>query len=224
VLRVGCAAVVAVAVIWAVAPVAAAHQGNPNFRSKVSRVTPPIDRLEVQVVNFDDSLELRNRTGRTVVVEGYRGERYLRIAADGTVSVNHRSPTYYLNEDRFAEGVKVPPEATPKATPDWHEVDRVGRYTWHDHRIHWMAHTVPPQVKDGGKRTKVFDWKIPIRVGTQPATIAGSLVWVGKDDSGIPVAAVIALVAVALAGLGLVLVVRRRRRRPAAAAPAKEAW
>jgi hypothetical protein len=223
VLRMGWAAAIAVAAVWAVAPVAAAHQGNPDFRSKVRSVTPAVDGIDVQVVNFDDSLQLRNKSGRTIVVVGYRGEPYLRIAADGTVAVNHNSPSYYLNDDRFAEGVEIPPSATPKATPDWQTVDRVGRYTWHDHRIHWMAHTVPPQVKDEGKRTKVFDWKVPLRVGRQPATIAGSLIWVGKESGGPPVGAVVALLAFALAGLALVVFVRRRRR-PTTATPSKEAW
>ena len=127
------------------------------------------------------------------MVEGYRGEPYVRIAADGTVAVNHRSPTYYLNDDRFAEGVEVPAGATPKATPDWREVDRTGRYAWHDHRIHWMAHTVPPQVKDEGRRTKVFDWKVPLTVGGRPATIHGRLIWVGEQGGGFPLGAGIAL-------------------------------
>ena len=90
------------------APVAVAHQGNPNFRSEVRDIAPALDGVQATVVNYDDSIELRNRSGRTVVVEGYRGEPYVRIAADGTVSVNRRSPTYYLNDDRFAEGVEVP--------------------------------------------------------------------------------------------------------------------
>lgn len=223
-LRLGCVAVVAVA-LGAVAPLALAHEGNPNFRSEVRSLTPAVGGVGVQVVNYDDSLELQNRSGRTVVVEGYRGEPYVRISGDGTVAINHRSPTYYLNDDRFAEGVTVPADATPKATPDWHPVDRTGRYAWHDHRIHWMAHTLPPQVTDESRRTKVFDWRVPIRVGAQPAKVSGSLTWVGKPGGGFPLAAAVSLAAVALVGLVLVVMVRRRRRRrPTTVAAAKEAW
>ncbi len=214
----------AAALLGLLAPAAVAHQGNPSFRSEVRDIAPALDGVQVEVVNYDDSLELRNRSGRTVVVEGYRGEPYVRIAADGTVAVNHRSPTYYLNDDRFAEGVEVPAGATPRATPDWREVDRTGRYAWHDHRIHWMAHTVPPQVKDEGRRTKVFDWKVPLTAGGRPATIHGRLIWVGERDGGFPAAAGIALGAAALTGLALVIVVRRRRRGAGPPGEVREAW
>jgi hypothetical protein len=214
------AAAAAVAALCIVTPAALAHEGNPNFRSQVRALTPAAEGVSLRVVNFDDSIELRNRSGRTVVVRGYRGEPYVRIAGDGTVAVNRRSPTHYLNEDRFAEGVSVPRGASPKAQPDWRTVDRTGRYAWHDHRIHWMAHSLPPQVKDEGRRTKVFDWKVPLTVGGRPATISGSLIWVGKESGGFPVAALISLLAAGIAGAALVIVVRRRRRR----APVKEAW
>jgi len=218
------AAALAVAVLGVLVPVAVAHRGTPNFRSEVRDIAPAVDGVRAAVVNYDDSIELRNRSGRTVVVQGYRDEPYLRIAADGTVSVNHRSPTFYLNDDRFAEGLEVPPGATPRATPDWREVDRTGRYAWHDHRIHWMAHTVPPQVKDESRRTKVFDWKVPLTVGSRPVTVHGRLTWVGEQGGGFPVAAGIALGAAALAALVLVLVVRRRRRSAGPSGPAREAW
>jgi hypothetical protein len=222
VLRFGCAVAFAVAVGWALAPAVPAHQGNPSFRSVVRSLAPAVAGVEVQVVNYDDSLELRNRSGKTVVVDGYRNEPYVRLAGDGTVAVNHRSPTYYLNDDRFAEGVSVPAEATPRATPDWETVDRTGRYAWHDHRIHWMARTLPPQVKDESRRTKVFDWEVPIRLGAQRATISGSLTWVGRQGGGFPVAAAVSLAVAAIAGLALVAVVRRRRSTGVHAG--REAW
>ncbi|MBN1527474.1 MAG: hypothetical protein JW895_00315 [Thermoleophilaceae bacterium] len=212
------AALAAVA-LAAVAPAAAAHKGNPDFRSDTRGLSPATRGVEVQVVNHDDSLELTNRSGRTVVVTGYRGEPYLRIGPSGSVAVNRRSPSHYLNDDRYAEGVEVPAAADPKAAPDWQEVDRTGRYTWHDHRIHWMARTVPPQVKDESERTKVFDWKVPVEVDGRPAAVSGSLIWVGRSGGGFPVAAGISLAAAVLAGALLVVVVRRRR-----GGPAKEAW
>lgn len=214
-------AVVAVA-LSAVAPAALAHEGNPNFKSEVHAVVPAVEGLTAEVVDHDDRIELRNDSGRPIVVEGYEDEPYLRIAADGTVAVNRRAPTYYLNQDRFAAGVEVPRSADAKAPPDWHVEDRSGQYAWHDHRIHWMSRTVPPQVKDEGKRTKVFDWKVPLEVGGRPATVDGSLVWVGKPGGGFPLGAGLALAGVVLAGATFTLIVRRGRRGKAS--DRREAW
>jgi predicted Rdx family selenoprotein len=221
VLRFVRAAAVAVAVLGVVAPAALAHQGNPNFRSEVRAIVPAIDGLRVDVVNYDDSLELTNRSGRTVVVGGYRGEPYVRIDGAGRVEVNLRSPSYYLNDQRFTDGVKVPASASSRAVPQWRTVDRTGRYVWHDHRIHWMAQALPPQVKDQHQRTTVFDWRVPLTVAGRPGAIRGTLIWVGKQDAGFPVAAALSLAVAMLAGLTLIVVVRRRRRVPTAR---PEAW
>ncbi len=224
------ATALAVALLGVTATAAPAHQGNPNFRSQVRHVTPAQNGLDVRVVNYDDSLELFNKSGKDVIVEGYRNEPFVRISADGTVAVNTRSPSGYLNDDRYAVGVQVPKSADSKAPPQWQTIDKTGRYTWHDHRIHWMARTVPPQVKDKGKRTKVFDWRVPVRVGGRPAAVQGTLTWVGKQGGGFPVAAGLVgalLIAAGLAVIGLA----RRRRGPGGgggpakeAAPVKEAW
>jgi hypothetical protein len=219
-----CAIVTAVAMLLlAAAPVAQAHQGNPEFRSSVRSITPALDGVDAQVVNFDDSIELRNRSGRTLIVKGYRGEPYVRIAADGAVSVNRRSPARYLNDDRYGEGVDLPAEANSNAAPVWEPVDRTGTYRWHDHRIHWMSRSLPPQVKDEGKRAKIFDWRVPIAVAGRPGTIAGTLTWVGKSSGGFPLGAAISLVLAVLVGAAVVLLVRRRRRGPPVRAT-KEAW
>lgn len=185
-----------------------AHQGDPNFRSELSGIEPSIAGLEAEVLNYDDSLELRNRSGQDVLVRGYDGEPYVRILADGTVQVNTRSPAYYLNDDRYAE-VDVPPQADASAPPAWKTLDSSGIYTWHDHRIHYMSEGTPPQVTDESKRTTVFDYSVPIEIGGKQAAITGTLVWVGRDD-GAPLWPFIVLAAgaLALAALGIV---RRRR-------------
>ena len=129
--------------------------------------------VTIEVLNYDDRLLMINRTGKTVAITGYEREPYARLREDGTVEVNRRSPTHYLNEERYG-GTPVPTSADPKAPPQWETVSRTGRFEWHDHRIHWMSKdTVPPQVKDEDKRTKVFDWRVPIRVGSQPAALTG---------------------------------------------------
>jgi hypothetical protein len=70
----------------------------------------------------------------------------------------------------------------------------------------------PPQVKDKGKRTKIFNWQVPIKVGATPGTVDGQLFWVPEEGTKTPLGAIVALVVVVFAGLALVFVVRRRRR------------
>ena len=206
------------------APAANAHQGNPNYRSVVERVVPKAPGLRLQVLNLDDRLELQNTTGKTVTIQGYQGEPYARVLGDGTVEVNHNSPAFYLNDSRTSTG-KVPANAKPGATPDWQIVDRAGRFQWHDHRIHWMSAIPPQQVKDRAKRTKVFDWTVPVEVGATKGAVDGTLFWAGTGGGGAPVGAYAGLGLIALLGLGAVLFVRRRRGdlEPAGAAEA-EAW
>jgi hypothetical protein len=209
----------------AIAPSAVAHQGNPNYRSVIDRVSPKVPGLRLQVLNLDDRLELQNTTGKTVVVQGYQGEPYARLLGDGTVEVNRNSPAYYLNSDRTSTG-SVPTNAKPGAAPNWQVVDRAGRFEWHDHRIHWMSTVPPKQVTNKSKRTKVFDWKVPVRVGATKGSVDGTLFWAGTADGGAPVGAIAGLGAIALLGLGAVVVVRRRRAgetTPAATTDA-EAW
>jgi hypothetical protein len=194
-------------------PAAYAHGGNRDFRSEFRAIQPAVPGLEVQVLNYDDRVLVINRTGKTVLVRGYEREPYARLRADGTVEVNRRSPSYYLNEERYG-GTPVPKAASPDAAPDWTEVSKTGRFETHDHRIHWMSKgTTPPQVKDEDKRTKVFDWRIPIEVGAQPAAVTGTLFWEPDSGGGIPTAAIVALVALVVLTVVLFLVSRRVRAR-----------
>src|SRR3954451_16169579 len=169
----------------AIAPSALAHQGNPNYRSVIDRVSPKVPGLRLQVLNLDDRLELQDTTpdappelqntpGKPVVVQGYQGEPYARLLGNGTVEVNRNSPAFYLNSDRTSTGT-VPANATAGATPDWKLVDRAGRFQWHDHRIHWMSTVPPKQVTDKSKRTKVFAWKVPVQVGATKGSVDGTL-------------------------------------------------
>jgi hypothetical protein len=197
-----------------------AHAGNPNFRSNVRTVSPSVKGLKLQVLNYDDRLEVTNRTGQTVTVLGYEGEPYARLLPDGTVQVNRRSPAKYINDDRFAQ-VKVPPIANAKAPPEWQTLDKTGRFDWHDHRIHWMSRSTPQQVKDKSKRTHIFDWTVPLKVSGKPATVSGSLFWQPNPGGPAPLAAIIAFALLIVGGGALVFFVRRRRSREAVAT---EAW
>ena len=201
-------AALAVAVALVAAAPAVAHQGNPNFLSQVD--TAPRG-VTVEVLNRDDALLLSAERGTAIVIEGYDGEPYARIAADGSVSVNTDSPARYLNDDRFGD-VPVPDEADGKGAPRWKRLDGSGRFEWHDHRMHWMSTGRPPQVEDPDVRTKVFDWSVP----TSRGPITGTLFWTPEPESSslvLPVAGGLAALLVA----GALIVRRRRGRDP-------EAW
>jgi len=192
---------------------AGAHQGNSNFRSVINSIEPAelADGLTAEVVNYDDHVVLENRAGKDVEIIGYYREPYARILADGTVEVNLRSQSHYENEDRYAN-VELPARVDNKARPEWKQVGGDGRFVWHDHRSHYMSEGVPAQVEDEAVRTKIFDYRIPLRVAGEPAAIKGTLYWNGRDDS-IQVLPFILLGLLVLAG-GTFLVIRRRRSGP----------
>jgi hypothetical protein len=188
-----------------------AHQGNPNFRSEVTAITPEgrAEGIEIAVRNFDDGLELVNRSGRVVVVKGYDGEPYLRFDPSGDVWVNLNSPAHYLNQDRFAD-VEIPERADADAAPDWKQIDDTGVAYWHDHRSHYMGAGTPAQVEDESTETKVFDYRIPMSVDGAPVAAIGTLTWVGKDE-GFPIMPFIGLALIAASGTLWILLRRRRR-------------
>jgi hypothetical protein len=192
---------------------------NYNYRSYVSGVAPSVPGVSLQVLEFADRLILTNHSGQTVTVIGYQGEPYGRVLANGTVQLNTSSPAYYLNQNFYGD-VNVPASASPTATPHWTVVDRTGRLEWHDHRIHWMSPALPPQVKSKAKRTKIFNWQVPIRVGARKATVDGQLFWVPAGISKAPTGAIVGLAVLVVLGLLFVLFVRRRRTNT----PPKDVW
>lgn len=199
-----------------------------HYRTYVTRVTPKAPGLSVEVLEFADRLLLRNHTGQTVTIYGYSGEPYARLQPSGATEQNGRSPAVYLNTNFYAN-VTVPPSASATASPSWSVLDRAGQFEWHDHRIHWMSPLTPPQVRDTGKRTKIFSWSVPIRIGNEAGAIDGELFWVPASSSA-PTAVIAVFVALILAGLLAVLVVRHRRRVGPDAPPGveegsqREAW
>ncbi len=187
---------------------------NYDYRSEITSVTPDVPGLGVQVLEFADRLVLSNHTGKTVTIYGYEGEPYARVLANGTAEQNSRSPATYLNTNFYAD-VTVPVSADAKAPPHWVVVDRTGQFEWHDHRIHWMSPVPPAKVKNKSIRTLIFDWSVPIRVGTQQGAIDGQLLWTPESSTASTAVIVLGVAIVAL-GLLLVLFVRHRRARLAA--------
>ncbi len=198
---------------------------NYDYRTYITSVTPKVRGLSLEVLEFADRLLLRNDTGKTVTIYGYSGEPYVRVQPNGAAEENMRSPAVYLNTSFYAD-VTPPASANAHDPPKWVVVDRTGQFEWHDHRIHYMSPVTPPEVKDKGKRTLVFDWSVPITVGTQKGAIDGALYWVPESSKASTAAIAVFVVLIALA-LGFVVFVRRRRARSGGGGPSSaggEAW
>jgi hypothetical protein len=193
------------------APTVAAHGdgGARGFRSTITAVRPSVDGLSVQVLDADDRLLLRNRSGREIVVMGYDGEPYLRFPAGGGVFRNANSPATYLNEERYG-GVDVPATASAKAAPRWEQISRGQAYDWHDHRIHWMSTIDPPRVRREPDRPhRLYTWSVPGTVGGERLEIAGRLDYEPPPGGGFNPILLAPVVALALAG-GIFWWARRR--------------
>lgn len=161
-----------------------AHGPTPdgtNYDSQVTAVVDTLDDVAVdvaavdwQVLGGDGLLQVRNDGDRDLVVMGYDGEPYLRVGPDG-VFENRRSAATYLNADRFGD-VVVPDGVDPAAPPEWRRLSDDGEWRWHDHRIHWMAPTAPPRVRNRPDTPqRVLDWAVPFRFGDQRLQVRGVL-------------------------------------------------
>lgn len=167
---------------------ALAHGGGgadaSNFDSTVTGVTAvsadaplTVAGVEWEVLANDALLRVTVSGHRTVTVLGYEDEPYLRIGPDG-VFENHNSPAAYLNQDRYAL-TPVPSGVGPEVTPRWRKVTDASAFAWHDHRIHWMAATLPPQAKaNPGVATVIQEWTVPFMLDGEALMVRGRLRWV----------------------------------------------
>lgn len=219
------------------APAATQAAGEPstkNYETKLASIKPDVKGLIVSTEGGDRYLVVKNQTGKVVLVPGYDNEPYLRFLPSGEVQANASSPATYLNAIRFGtpENITIPPSALASTKVKWKKVAANSSYKWFDHRIHWMEKNPPPIVKDTSKRTKIFDWKVPAKVGGTPVTFAGALSWVptaSGSSGGLSGGAIGGIAAGVLALLVAAAIVLRRRRRPVATSPrrekaAEEAW
>ena len=198
------AAVAAAVLVLLVARPAMAHgRGSDatNFRS-VLVDTPDLDGVTWQVYGGDEYLSVTNTSAAELLVYGYEGEPYLRIGPEG-VWQNAASPATYLNQTRFAEtpSSEFPPEVGPDFEPRWEKVGDERSHAWHDHRIHWMAPSLPPQVTDPGQATLINRWQVPFQLGGQDHEVSGRLDWVPAPSPWPVLGGALAVSLLALAGL-----------------------
>jgi LPXTG-motif cell wall-anchored protein len=221
------ATVVALLSLLAPALAQGAESSTSNYETKLDAIRPPVEGLDVTTEGGDRYLVVENDTGKLVSVAGYDNEPYLRFLPNGQVQANASSPARYLNEIRFGtpENVTIPRGALATTKVKWEKVGDGGSYRWFDHRIHWMEKEPPPVVKDESKRTTIFQWKVPAKVGATPVTLAGTLFWVpagSSSSSGLSAGAIAAIVAGALVLLAALALLLRRRRKEDGADPHAE--
>jgi hypothetical protein len=184
--RAGLIATAACAATLLTAAPAAAHGADApdgtDYRTSTTGVTPARPGLEVRVIEAGARLELTNRTDRAVEVIGYSGEPYLRVGPDG-VFENSRSPATYLNRT-ISGDTTLPAEADPAAAPSWRRIDDGPTVRWHDQRALWREAAPPDAVRAApDQEQRVRDWAVPLRDGTDPVEIRGTLDWVPPPDA-----------------------------------------
>lgn len=174
-------AIVATLGLMVGAPAAGADPAGPtDYRSQVLEVSPPDDRVSVEIVGGDSFVQLTAQAGVEVVVLGYDDEPYLRISPDGTVEVNTVSPAYQLNRDRYGRDGDLA-AADADAAPVWRQEGSASVALWHDHRVHWMVPSRAP-AGDGGL---VSNWQLPLLVDGDAVTVNGSLVLLDRPATGL---------------------------------------
>lgn len=127
--------------------------------------------IGVRILGGDASIELTVRKGAEAEVAGYQDDdQYLRFGADGVVEVNTDSAAYALNSNRYGGGSAAP--SVDPARAAWKVVSQSGRYSWHDHRAHWMSASPPLGVVAWNGEGKAPDSAVAVR-GTIPLTVNG---------------------------------------------------
>jgi hypothetical protein len=203
---------VAALVACLVAASAQAHfdTAKLGYRSTIKEIEPPMPGVRAKVLYGDDQVWLENRSGKTVVIDGYGGEPYLRFAPEG-IFVNINSPAGYLNQDRYGKST-VPKSASPEAAPNWKQLAGGDVWAWHDHRIHYMNPSYPPVISAAPDEPHhVYDWKVPATANGKRFLISGSLDYSPppEEDDGFPFPLVIALAVVIGGGMVGLFFLRR---------------
>jgi uncharacterized membrane protein HdeD (DUF308 family) len=159
-------------VVWLLLPAAAsAHVGRGpvvavNDQARITGIEPLHAPFVAQVVDGDQALWVRLRSGHELTVLGVIGEPFLRISGSG-VFVNVRSPTAQIDK---VGGSSVSPSFARNAAPRWRRVASGRSYRWHDHRLHALA-----SLGGIGPARRLGSWTIPLRLDGGAAAIRGGL-------------------------------------------------
>ena len=141
----------------------AANLTATDARSTITGVDPPASFVHASVIGGDAAIRLAVDPGHEVIIGGYEGEPYLRLASDGTVAVNTSSPAMVLNRTRTG-GTESSGAVDPGADPLWVSTGSGGEVVWHDHRIHAMS-----------AADQTHDWSIGLLIDGRIGLLTGTL-------------------------------------------------
>ena len=165
-LLVACAAVAALGL--AAAPAAMADAAGPtDYNTVITAIEPSNDSFEITMIGGDSFVGLEQQKPVEIIVLGYQAEQYLRFAPNGEVFENRRAPSTWLNQERYGNE-DAPAFADAEAIPQWKLVADNGRYSWHDHRSHWMNPAKPPGAVPGDQ---ILEATIPLVVDGERVTV-----------------------------------------------------
>ncbi len=171
---------------------AATNTPASNYVSRVLAVTPAADGFSVKVVEAGNRLEVRWRSGAEIVINDYDDHPYLRIGPIGAFE-NRQSNAVYLNADRRG-ATAIPSGLRPDGPPEWRKLSSSPVVRFHDHRVHWMGTSPPPQVEAArGREHMIQTWEVPITRGADTFVVSGDLRWVPGPSPIPPLAAAGAL-------------------------------
>ncbi len=183
-----------------------------NYVSRVLTVTPPAEGFSVKVIEAGNRLEVRWRGGPEIVINDYDDHPYLRIGPTGAFE-NWQSNAVYLNADRRGS-TTIPSGLRPDGPPEWRKLSASPMVRFHDHRVHWMGTSPPPQVEAArGQEHLIQTWEVPINRGATSFVVSGDLRWVPGPS---PVVLFAAAGALGLASVTAVAIAASRRRLPLA--------
>lgn len=197
---------------------AADPAGPTDYESEIVGIEPAVETISVGIVGGDSFVAIDVEPGTDVVVIGNRGEPYLWIAPDGSVSENRRSPDTYANAERYGVSLaEMPPEVDASAPPEWRQVGDGGSWAWHDHRAHRMEPFPPANVSRGDQ---VLDAVVPLVVDAVEVDVRITSTWMPAPSRWpAAIGAVVGLV-----GVGAAVLLHRRatasRPDPGASRPA----
>jgi hypothetical protein len=167
----------------------------PGYISTVLAVSPNVLGLSATVVGGDDTLSVRNWSGKTVIVLDPRGAPMLRFTSEAVYR---------------------------RVGGSWRVVNRGTSFAWHDTRIHWPGSEPPDVVRRAPERDHMLgSWRIPATVAGRRVAIEGVLGWSAQphaeaEDDGPPgwlVPTAVAGGLLAAFSLAVPVLVQRRRAR-----------